>query len=391
MRLKSVLKETEHNLEIVQSNNEELKVSKNELSSSLNSLEEQYSILQNKSENYISKNEELLSDVEKYREEIDGLNELIVNKNLELESMKEILSNINRRENIDEIDGQSDNNINNEKSLTDLYDIVKMHLELKSLEKDRNQLNSKLEELTIECKQLNDRLLYFEENNQILKTEKENAVQEKLKAQMELEVLSKYYKEKEVELGKEIGVQHIQRKQTEEDATSLASQLRSLEEENISYKSQLQSMKKEIGDTERKYKSQINLLEKQVHENWILARNAERKLEESKAEATVLRQTLTMSVKSPVDGFGGDISFMDDSASSVSHCTNRLAPLYHRLHRHHFLLRLHFLCQECICPSMMKAIRQRFGVNQCLQWEYCLIYNICKCKIILLPFKWIIK
>lgn len=53
-------------------------------------------------------------------------------------------------------------------------------------------------------------------------------------------------------------------------------------------------MKKEILDQEVSMKSQISMLEKKAHDNWILARQAERKLEESKQEASQLRNRLTV-------------------------------------------------------------------------------------------------
>ena len=331
-RMKNLLNESEHNLKVIRSNKEELKASKNELNSTLNNLQEEYSRLQNRAEEFSQRNEQLLAEVRKLTEQMDLLKEQTNNKDLEIESLKNILTKVRKPiENYSEDDDiDADDQIDSEncdQSLNDIYDIVKMEIQVKNLTNDKKELIAKLDDVNLLLAQVNDKLTSLEEENRNLKNERENAIQERFKAQTELEVLTKYYKEKELELGKEIGVQHIQRQQKEEDANSMATQLASFEEENVSLRSQLQSMKKEIEDTERKYKSQINQLEKQVHENWILARNAERKLDEAKTEASVLRQTLTMSVKSPVDGFGGDSSFMDDSASSISdHFVTGLPP-----------------------------------------------------------------
>lgn len=331
-RIKNLLNESEHNLKVIRNNNEELKASKNELNTNLTDLEEEYSRLQNKADEFSQKNEQLLADIRYLTEEVNLLKEQTNNKDLEIESLKNILLKVRKPiENYSEDDTiEANDQIDSEncdKSLNDIYDIVKMEIQVKNLTNDKKELVSKLEDVSQQVRHMNDKLASLEEDNKKLKSERETAVQERFKAQTELEVLTKYYKEKELEMGKEIGVQHIQRQRKEEDANSMASQLASFEEENVSLRSQLQSMKKEIEDTERKYKSQINQLEKQVHENWILARNAERKYDEAKTEASVLRQTLTMSVKSPVDGFGGDSSFMDDSASSISdHFVTGLPP-----------------------------------------------------------------
>ncbi|XP_071454500.1 transport and Golgi organization protein 1-like isoform X2 [Hetaerina americana] len=61
--------------------------------------------------------------------------------------------------------------------------------------------------------------------------------------------------------------------------------------------SQNETLKKEIIDQERGYKMQLATFEKKAHENWVAARQAERKLEESKQEASQLRNRLTMADK----------------------------------------------------------------------------------------------
>ncbi|CAG2110770.1 unnamed protein product, partial [Medioppia subpectinata] len=313
-RIQNVLKETEHNLQTVQKNNEDLKASKSELNSSFTVLDEQYTSLQTKMSEIHKKNEELLNDSQKLIQEIDGLRELMARKDSEIESMKGVLLRLDEKNDMSE--DQTDNDMSG-KSVINFYNIVEMDLKLKSLSIDKNELNVKLSQTMKECQQLNDRVIALETEKQTLKSECEEAGRDRLRAQTELQVLTKYYKEKEVELGKEIGVQHIHRLIKEEDANSLTTQMVAIEDENVSLKSQLQSMKREITETESKYKKQITLLEKQVHENWISARTAQRSLDESKAEATALRQTLTQTFKSS-DGFGGDSSFLDDSASSVS-------------------------------------------------------------------------
>ncbi|CAG2174904.1 unnamed protein product [Oppiella nova] len=272
-RIRNILKETETNLQTVQKNNEELKSSKSELNSSLSLLEQEYSSLQLKTNEFIKNNDELLNNTQKLSQEMESLREQTFHKDMEIESLKDVLSHL-KETNVfseDQIDHKTgDNSTNN------FYDIVKLDLKLKTITNDKNELNAKLEDMSKKCEQLNDKLVSLETESKTLKTECEDAVRHRLMAQTELELLL----------------------------------LRSL-------RSQLQSMKREITETESKYKKQITLLEKQVHENWILARTAERSLDESKAEATALRQTLTLSVKS-VDGFGGDSSYLDDSASSIS-------------------------------------------------------------------------
>lgn len=59
-------------------------------------------------------------------------------------------------------------------------------------------------------------------------------------------------------------------------------------------RSQYESLKQEVVSQEVDLKSQISVLEKKAHENWVAARQAERKLEEAKQEAAQLRNRLTL-------------------------------------------------------------------------------------------------
>lgn len=57
---------------------------------------------------------------------------------------------------------------------------------------------------------------------------------------------------------------------------------------------QVETLKKEIEEQERSYKSRLATQEKKAHENWVQSRQLERRLEESKQEASQLRQRLTL-------------------------------------------------------------------------------------------------
>lgn len=65
-----------------------------------------------------------------------------------------------------------------------------------------------------------------------------------------------------------------------------------------SLRTQYESLKQEILSQEVDMKSQISVLEKRAHENWVSARQAERKLEDAKQEAAQLRNRLTLRERS---------------------------------------------------------------------------------------------
>lgn len=56
----------------------------------------------------------------------------------------------------------------------------------------------------------------------------------------------------------------------------------------------METLTKEIEEQERSYKSRLASQEKRAHENWVAARQLERRLEESKQEAAQLRARLTL-------------------------------------------------------------------------------------------------
>ena len=59
----------------------------------------------------------------------------------------------------------------------------------------------------------------------------------------------------------------------------------------------MESLTKEIEEQERSYKTRLAAQEKRAHDNWVQSRQLERRLEESKQEATQLRHRLTQAEK----------------------------------------------------------------------------------------------
>merc|ERR1712002_548569 len=78
------------------------------------------------------------------------------------------------------------------------------------------------------------------------------------------------------------------------DAESTARQLISVNSELESTQEQLKIIKGELDDQERSLKASVAGQEKKAHENWVAARQAERKLNELQGEMSVLRNRLTM-------------------------------------------------------------------------------------------------
>lgn len=76
----------------------------------------------------------------------------------------------------------------------------------------------------------------------------------------------------------------------------------------ILLRSQNDSLRAEIEAQTAAHKAQITSLENRAHETWLAARQADRKLEEARAEATTLRRKLTAIAG---NGIGSDINLQN--------------------------------------------------------------------------------
>jgi hypothetical protein len=194
-----------------------------------------------------------------------------------------------------------------------LLDAGHAKAELKCMTIERDTLAEKLQDEIDARKLLDDHVQVISEEVTRLRSSYEEAEREKIEAQTRLDVLSNYFKEKETQLQKELGLQEAMYLQKEGDATSTYERIKSLQEETENYKSQNETLKKEILDQERGLKCQIATLEKKAHENWVAARQAERKLEESKQEASQLRNRLIIVEKNALNtSKTGETAAMND-------------------------------------------------------------------------------
>ncbi|XP_050304419.1 transport and Golgi organization protein 1 isoform X5 [Anthonomus grandis grandis] len=158
-----------------------------------------------------------------------------------------------------------------------------------TLEKEANvTYSAQIETLTLEVKELREKY--------------EQSDKQKVEINTKLEVLNNYFKEKEEQLLKQISKYESLWAAKEGEATSTTERLRYMQEELQNYKAQNESLKQEIMNQEVELKSQISMLEKKSHENWVANRQTERKLEEARQEAAQLRNRLTMRERAFAEG-----------------------------------------------------------------------------------------
>ena len=131
--------------------------------------------------------------------------------------------------------------------------------------------------------------LYNETNSQLnkFKTEadslregRDEVVKEHNEVQRKLDVLTDFFNKKEAELQKQLGLQTARFGDVNTDAESTAKKLISVTSELESTQGQLKILKGELDDQEKSLKASVAGEEKKAHENWVAARQAERKLTE---------------------------------------------------------------------------------------------------------------
>lgn len=272
-----------------------------------------------------------MNDVDTFRIQLSELEVTLTKKEMEMDMLKEVIKTLNaqtRLHNANECEEPFevrtyDNNTNcsEKEELDALYNVASMRTKMTILEKEMQIMSQSFSEVKSENDKLQNKIYEVEQSKEELKKQSEEALSAKVKAELELQVLSRHYKEKELEFGREMGIQEVKWQQKEENTFSLTHKLESMIEENELYKQQIESLRLEQIESDKKWKLQFNQLEKQAHESWIQARNAERKLEEAKTEAAVLRQTLTKTNKSPFDGFLSDLAHHDGAMSTLPSIT----------------------------------------------------------------------
>ncbi|CAK9805458.1 Transport and Golgi organization protein 1 [Anthophora plagiata] len=175
-----------------------------------------------------------------------------------------------------------------------LYDVSHIKAEATALLEERNELKIKLAEVEGAHNLLEEHVKVIKEEILSLSEQCKTAEKEKKDAETRLEVLTNFFEEKEAQRQKEEAIWL----QQQGEVVSTVERIQTMQNEIQNYKQQIEMLKREILDQEREYKNQISLLETKAHEQWVMARQVERRLEESKVEAGQLRNRLTLIEKS---------------------------------------------------------------------------------------------
>ncbi|CAG9863590.1 unnamed protein product [Phyllotreta striolata] len=256
-----------------------LKIEK-ERDQQIRSLQEEMAVSQREFRDESLKTEMLTNEIQVLKSQLSDAQRKSELKIKEYQNLKDSLSSIKS------LDGDK-------KALQSLLDgsSIKAELEQLKIENERYAVNlndERAAKMAFEkkCQSLSD-------ENEALVKKYQSSDKEKVEAVMKLEVLNNYFKKREEELQSELMKYKSIWDDKEGEAASTTERIKLLTEEIENYKSQNESLKQEIVSQEIDLKSQISMLEKKVHENWVASRQLERKFEDSRQEAAQLRNRLT--------------------------------------------------------------------------------------------------
>ncbi|EFN61720.1 Melanoma inhibitory activity protein 3 [Camponotus floridanus] len=184
--------------------------------------------------------------------------ELVMEKSLLYKELKG--KEIEIKELMEIVNQVKSNNLDLEK----LYDVSHIKVDAQQLREERDELKMRLSDVEGAHQLLEEHMKLVKEEITALSDQCKIAEKEKKDAETRLEVLSKFFKEKEAERQKE----ETMWLQKQGEVVSTVERIHTMQSEIQNYKQQIEILKREIMDQEREYKNQISALETKAHEQW---------------------------------------------------------------------------------------------------------------------------
>ncbi|CAH8550425.1 unnamed protein product [Schistosoma rodhaini] len=193
---------------------------------------------------------------------------------------------------LNEVDEKTTEKSRLQKNLSLLLDVGRLHAQIRLKDEQikteesraknehdlRVQVESKMEEVERENSTLKANLIQIEEEK--------NAYQTKL------DILSCYFKERELELQRDLGKHVVVGSESSEALKHSRKRNQELEGEVKVLRDQMAALRRELVETERTSRRQISELDKRSHENWLAARASDHQIQDLREENSSLRQKL---------------------------------------------------------------------------------------------------
>ena len=168
----------------------------------------------------------------------------------------------------------------NDKEADEITDVATLRVENRKIVEQKEVLEKEVCQVRIELEDTSTQLGQYKSESESLREARDDVVKEHNEVQRKLDVLTDFFNKKEAELQKQLGLQSARFGDANIDAESTARKLISVTSELESTQDQLKILKGELEDQEKSLKASVAGQEKKAHENWVGARQAERKLTE---------------------------------------------------------------------------------------------------------------
>lgn len=173
-----------------------------------------------------------------------------------------------------------------------MMDVSRVKTTLSIIEEEKDLYQRKLTDEISARHELEEQIKQLQHDSSTLQSDRTRLDNECKTLRQKVEILTELYQQKEMALQKKLNQEEYER-QEKEQRLSVADEKAILAVEEVKiYKQRIQEMEEELQKTERSFKNQIASHEKKAHENWLVARTAERTLAEEKRECANLRQKL---------------------------------------------------------------------------------------------------
>ncbi|XP_061481121.1 transport and Golgi organization protein 1 homolog isoform X2 [Rhineura floridana] len=256
-------------------------------------------------EGWSERHSELSEQIKLYQKSQKDIEEALAYKENEIEVLTNCIMQLKQLDAESESEGKRDDgndlangelsDTRNEKmknQIKQMMDVSRVKTTLSIIEEERDLLRSKLNDEVAARHELEEQIKKLEHDSYSLQTAKSQLESECKTLQQKVEILNELYQQKEMALQKKLTLEEYERQEKEQKLSAADEKAILAVEEVKVYKQRIQEMEEELQKTERSYKNQIASHEKKAHDNWLIARSAERALVEEKRENANLRHKL---------------------------------------------------------------------------------------------------
>ncbi|XP_042177452.1 transport and Golgi organization protein 1 homolog isoform X4 [Oncorhynchus tshawytscha] len=174
-----------------------------------------------------------------------------------------------------------------------MMDVTRVQTTLSVVEEERDRFMTKLLNEEKARKELEEQYQKLEHAILLVKSDKNHLENQYKTLQQKNEIITEMYQQKENALQQKLTKEEFERRNNEDRLTEVDGKALEAEEEVKVCRQRIKEIQDELKQTEKSYKAQIIEQEQKSHENWVIARAAERALLDEKKESTNLRIKLT--------------------------------------------------------------------------------------------------